>query len=134
MQKGRRSLVIISNFLVIAFAGLSLVANTYVIAVARLGFGLASVFIIAASPKILDETIPAHLIDRGFGMSTNLLINFGVMMATVLAIGNPSEDDYDALNDSWYWRFEYGFAVVPAIISLVLSFAVHREDSLLFLI
>lgn len=134
MQNGRRPLVIFSNFMAIAFAGLSLVANTYVIAVARLGFGLASGFIIAASPKILDETIPAHLIDKGFGMSTNLLINFGVMVATVLAIGNPSEDDYDALNDSWYWRFEYGFAVVPAIISLVLSFTVHREDSLLFLI
>ena len=93
-------MVIFSNFLAILFTGLSIVENTYVIAVARLGYGLAAGFIIAASPKILDETIPSHLIDKGFGMSTNLIINAGVMLSTVLAIGNPDATNYEELKDS----------------------------------
>ena len=100
MQRGRRPLVIISNILAIVFSGLSIVPNTWVIAVGRLGYGLSAGFIISATPKILEETVPAHLLDKGFGTSTNLIINAAIMGATLLAIGNPDQEDYDALKNS----------------------------------
>jgi len=35
---------------------------------------------VVACPKIIEETIPSHLMDYGFGTSTALGINFNTMI------------------------------------------------------
>jgi hypothetical protein len=53
---------------------LSLVLNFKVMCVGRFLFGLSAGVLLCATPKIIDETIPASLIDKGFGASTNILM------------------------------------------------------------
>lgn len=132
MNSGRRIVCIISNLLCIGFSVLSIYENLWVMAVARLGFGLASGVIVAAAPKLLEETVPAHLIDKGFGVSTNMLINAGLMINTLIAVGNPDNTNYDELNDSSFWKVIYGFGIVPCALSLLMFLCIHREDSLIF--
>jgi hypothetical protein len=37
----------------------------------------------------LDETIPANLMDKGFGTSTNIIINFAFFAVLIMAMGMP---------------------------------------------
>ena len=134
MQRGRRPLVIVSNLFTIIFTGITLVANTWVIAVGRLLYGLAAGFIISAVPKIIEETVPSHLIDKGFGTSTNLIICLAILSSTLLAYNNPENSDYEGLKTSQNWRVIYGFQIVPALLCILLLMTKFREDSLIFLI
>jgi MFS family permease len=134
MGKGRRVLVMISNLLCIGFSLMCCVENFWVIAVGRIGVGIASGLIVAAAPKIIDETVPSQYIDYGFGASTNMFINSGIMIMTLMAVANPPSDDYDALNNSSYWKIIYGSCAIPCAASFLLFLLVHREDSLFFLL
>lgn len=69
--------------------------------------------------------------DKGFGASTNICINTGIMMITILGVGNP-EHEYEDLKASSYWRFIYFFPVIPSTISILMFLFVHREDSLMY--
>lgn len=75
-------------------------------------FGFASGVIIATAPKIIEETVPSHLIDKGFGASTNLAVNFAIMICTIAGTGNPSENDYEALKESSNWQIIYGLPII----------------------
>jgi len=40
---------------------------------------------------MLEEIVPAHLMDKGFGMSTSILINFAFLGLLILAGGMPDD-------------------------------------------
>lgn len=126
MQKGRRRLIMVSNVLCIIFSLACTIKNFWIIAVSRLLFGTVAGLILAAGPTVIEETVPSHLIDKGFGTSTNMAANFGVMFSTVLAVGNPDNTNYDALKESTYWRFIMFFPVITCTMSLMLLMMIHR--------
>jgi len=68
--------VFFGNFLGIVGCFLSIYPNLAVISVGRFLFGVASGINVVACPKILEETVPSHLMDYGFGTSTAVGINF----------------------------------------------------------
>ena len=58
------------------------IKNIWVIIVARFFYGFASGVLLSVAPKVLEETIPAELLDKGFGTSTNLFICVGVFVCS----------------------------------------------------
>lgn len=74
IKKGRKSTIINFNIIGIVGSILSLILNFKVMCVGRFLFGVSAGVLLCATPKILDETIPPHLIDKGFGASTNIMM------------------------------------------------------------
>ena len=73
-HSGRRKTIIYFNILALIGTALSLVLHFKVMCFGRFLFGLAAGVLLCATPKVMDETIPAELIDKGFGASTNILM------------------------------------------------------------
>lgn len=91
IKDGRKRIVVIFNAVGIIGCLISLVLNFPIMCIGRLIFGFASGVLVIATPKILDETIPAHLMDNGYGVSTNLAINSFVLVNLLLGIGMPTD-------------------------------------------
>lgn len=72
----------------------------------RMLFGFSSGILSCATCKVLDETIPAKLMDKGFGTSTNIIINFAFFAVLIMAMGMP--ETQQELADTKYWMFIYG--------------------------
>ena len=70
-------------------SGLSLFSVYGLICVGRFIHGFSSGVLVSAVPKIIDETAPAHIVDKWFATSTNLMINVGIMTMMLLGIGTP---------------------------------------------
>ena len=71
--------------------------------------------------------MPLHLMDYGFGVSTNLIIMFGVMTCMLLGIGLPEKDLWPETN---YWMAFYLFPVPLFIIATLLVLTVFKEESI----
>ena len=72
----------------------------------RFFFGLTSGVLLCATSRILEDTIPVRLIDKGFGTSTNILMQVFSFMLLLTAIGMP--DNRDKLETTRWWRCIYG--------------------------
>lgn len=57
----------------------------------RFVLGISAGVILSTTPKMLEESIPAHLMDKGFGMTTSLFINAAFMGCLLLAGGAPTD-------------------------------------------
>lgn len=57
----------------------------------RFIYGLAAGVILCTTPKIIEEIVPANLMDKGFGMSTSLNINLAFLFCLILAGGMPDD-------------------------------------------
>ena len=106
VKLGRRSTVI--NFNIIGFIGtlISFLPNFIVMCVGRTIVGFACGVLICATPKMIDEIIPGKLIDKGFGTSTNIVINLSFLAVMLLSMGMP-EDDL-SLQNNLYWMVIFG--------------------------
>ena len=93
--------------------------------------GFAAGVIVSAAPKIVEETVPFHVNDKGFGASTNLIINFAIMINMLLGFGLPAAGS-ETLKTTQFWRIIMGDAIPFSILSIVLLMTVHREDSLMW--
>ena len=81
---GKRRVLIWAIFLAIAATIFSLIKNFAVIITARFVFGLASGILVSTAPKMVQETVPANLLDSGFGVMTSWCIRFQMMIFIVL--------------------------------------------------
>ena len=101
IKYGRRSTII--NFNIVALvASLSMFTlNFKIMCVGRLLFGFACGVMLCATPKMIDETVPAKLIDKGFGASTAILMCFFQFIVLLMAMGNPESSA--ELAKSYYW-------------------------------
>ena len=130
IQNGRKRMVILFNIFSIISCILSLIKNTTCICIGRVLFGICSGVFMCATPKILDETIPVHLIEYGYGQSTNICVNVYVMVSLLLSLGMPSE--VEDLKTTEFWRVIYGLPILISLVTIALNTWVHTEDSLRF--
>lgn len=101
IKHGRRSTIINFNIVALIASLTMFTLNFKVMCFGRLVFGFACGVMLCATPKMIDETIPAKLIDKGFGASTAILMCFFQFIVLLMAMGNP-ESAAD-LKDSYYW-------------------------------
>ena len=82
---GRKAVIIISNIVIILLSILSVVIpNFYAVVVLRTLFGVTVGFLLAAAPKIVIESVPAHLLGHGFGTFANIFTFFFVSIVVAL--------------------------------------------------
>ena len=79
--------------------------------------------------KVIEETVLFNVIDKGFGASTNLLINFAIMVNMLLGFWLPGAADYTHLKTTQYWKAIACDAIHFALIAIIILFTVNREDS-----
>jgi|TARA_B110001450_G_C17563187_1_gene457651 MFS family permease len=89
VKNGRRKTIIIFNILGAIATCFTLILDFNSMCFGRMLFGFASGILSCATPKVLDETIPANLMDKGFGTSTNIIINFAFFAVLIMAMGMP---------------------------------------------
>jgi len=106
VKTGRRTTIIYFNIIGLIATLITFLPNFIIICIGRLIFGFACGVLICATPKALDETIPSRIIDKGYGASTNIVINLAFMMIMLLALGMP--DDEATLSTNYYWMVIFG--------------------------
>jgi hypothetical protein len=58
----------------------------------RFVFGFSCGVLICTTPKAIDETVPSYMVDKGFGTSTNIIINLSFMLVAVLSLMMPETE------------------------------------------
>ena len=129
---GRKRCVQVFNVVGIISCILCIVPNIYVLCAGRLLYGFVSGVMVVASPMILSETVPGPVMDKGFGIATNLAINFFVMVSFLLGFLMPEDTDIQGLKDTQIWKFIYMGPSIACILSILLLIFWHTEDSLHF--
>ena len=92
--------------------------------------GFAGGVLMCATPKALDETIPQDLMDRGFGTSTNIIINLAVFAMMILAKNMPSSEKQ--LGETKFWMLIFGFCLPFQFLAIFLHVYVYKYDSVDF--
>jgi len=72
----------------------------------RFVFGFSCGVLICTTPKAIDETVPSYMVDKGFGTSTNIIINLSFMLVAVLSLGMPESEK--SLSEDWFWMVIFG--------------------------
>lgn len=88
---GRRITILRFNILGLIGTAFTFYLNFWSMCFGRLIFGFSCGVIMCTTPKMLDEIIPGHLIDQGYGTSTNIFINFAFFIMLILAMGMPDK-------------------------------------------
>lgn len=89
-------------FLLFCFIGtggciLSMFPRMVIMGIGRLIYGFSGGIFCVMGPRILNETVPAHLMDLGFSSSVNIWINIFAMISMLLGLGQPDKEDFNAL-------------------------------------
>ena len=92
IKYGRRIFLLTFGVLGIGGTAMSLYLNVWVISVGRLLHGLSAGIFMSAGPRMLDETVPIHLLGS-FGVYTNVYCNLGVLICLLLGLGLPQQEN-----------------------------------------
>lgn len=109
VKSGRRLTILQFNVIGLIGSLFSFLPNMYMMCFGRFIFGFSCGILICTTPKAIDETVPSNLVDKGFGTSTNIVINLSFMLVAVLALGMPETPE--ALANDWYWMVIFGCQV-----------------------
>ena len=129
IANGRKRMVALFDVVGMVGCGLSVVSNMYVLCLGRFVYGFAAGVFVCASSKVIDETVPGHLLDNGFSISTNLSISVYITISMVLGWFVP--DSTDELETTQMWRVVY-LAPIPLLLIALLMNLTHKGDSLMF--
>ena len=88
---GRKWVIFFSNLVIIFMSIISVLDKNphfSVIVTIRIIFGVFVGFLLAGAPKIVLETVPAHLLGHGFGSFANIFTFFFVSIVVALNFYN----------------------------------------------
>lgn len=80
-----------SNMAIIMFSFLSCISIFELVVFARMMFGVTVGFLLAGAPKIVLETVPAHLLTFGFGSFANIFTFFFVSIVVTIKLVTISD-------------------------------------------
>jgi hypothetical protein len=80
---------------------------------------------------MLDETVPIHL-SSTFGTATNTFLSGGIMVALLLGIGLPDDDDLEGQKETGFWRVIYGFQYLCQAVTILMFLTCWPEDSITY--
>lgn len=87
--------------------------------------GFAAGILNMCCSKSIVETVPVTY-SGGFGAMTNVFLNIGMMVCTVLGMALPSDKE-EYPEDGW-WRLTYGFPIVLAVIQVTFMLTIFRNE------
>lgn len=129
---GRRKMYLIFSFIGIIGCVLSTFPNLAVMSFGRLVYGFCAGIFCVMGPRIMNETVPQHLMDMGFNSSTNIWINIFTMISMLLGLGQPAVTEEEALLKSNWYKFVYMFPVIPMSIMIFVFLFIHKQESIHF--
>jgi len=91
LKWGKRPVIILSNIVCLITSGTSCIFNFWAMVASRTIFCYFAGVLVLAAPKVIEETVPNHLIDYGFGSSTGAVINLQVMITMLIGMGYPTD-------------------------------------------
>jgi len=106
IKHGRRKTLIRFNCVGLIGSIFCMFLNFWQMCFGRFVLGISAGVILSTTPKMLEESIPGHLLDKGFGMTTSLFINAAFMGCLLLAGATPTSQA--ELKTSNYWRILFG--------------------------
>jgi MFS family permease len=98
----------------------------------RFVYGAGAGVLICTTPKMIEEIIPPHLMKKGFGMSTSLLINIAFFGCLLLGGGMP--EDPKELAETRYWLIMFGVQIPILVLNIFLNTFIYTEDTIDFCI
>ena len=137
MKIGRRHSLMIAN--ITGLVGVALTAGTFyrsipLLMVGRMVFGFAGGLISSIGPRLIEESVPAHLYGQ-LAITFNLGMNTGTIFSFAWAEVLPNDEDIVALKTTNLWMFPYlVFPSLLFIITLLGQTYIVTEDSIKFLI
>ena len=81
---------------------------------------------------MIEEIVPSHLMNKGFGMSTSLMTNLAFFGSLILGGGMP--EDPNELAKTKYWMIMYGVQIPILCLNIFLNSFVYTEDTVDFCI
>lgn len=72
---------------------ISIIPNFVVIVIGRFIYGFASGVLLGIGPKYLDETVPGHVYENGYGISFNLSINVVIVISFLITNFVPENEE-----------------------------------------
>ena len=120
--------------LVVSIGGsfLCLFLNYWVICIGRLIMAVGAGLVISSAPKYIEETVPEHVISKGFGLSANLAVNLAITLDGAVAGGLPT--DPELLKTTEMWRVVYSIPIFFGILAIFPFTSFFKQESLIFLI
>ena len=123
---GRRELILFSLTSLIILSFLSLIPVFTIILIARTIFGVIVGFLLVAVPKIIVEAVPPHLLDYGFGSSTNTFIYLAVSLLLILGLLNNSKEE---MAHYWLYKLIYLFPLPFCGIAIVGFYTLYKVET-----
>lgn len=130
IANGRKRIILLFSILATIGCIMAMIKDMWVLTIGRLLYGYSAGVFLASGPAILNETIPNHLKDKGFGASTNISVNLFIFIAMFLGIGQPTDEV--KLASTSYWRVVYGLPIAIIALQVFCLMFVHTEDSVHF--
>lgn len=137
MTTGRRLPVIIFNLVGIVGCILSVQNHYLIMMLGKVFFGMGAGVLIAVAPRILEETIPADLIDRGFGAMTNVGVDAMSLTSTIFIIFMPKKGGKNSekeMKESKLWKILYLLPIPMFATSFLLNIMCFRRETMGFYI
>ena len=88
---GPNKTIIVFNAFGLIGSILSIQTSFKIMCLGRFLFGITSGVLLCATSRVLEDTIPARLLDSGFGTSTNILMNVFGFILLLMSIGMPDK-------------------------------------------
>tara|TARA_B110000285_G_scaffold222879_1_gene277619 strand:- start:1096 stop:1959 length:864 start_codon:yes stop_codon:yes gene_type:complete len=99
----------------------------------KLFFGMGAGVLIAVAPRILEETIPANLIDSGFGAMTNVGVDVMSLTSTIFIMFMPKKGEKDSAADmktSTAYKVLYLLPIPMFATSFLLNIMCFRRETM----
>jgi MFS family permease len=130
VKSGRRLTILQFNVIGLIGTFISFIPVFYMMCFGRFVFGFSCGVLICTTPTAISETVPSNMVDKGFGTSTNIIINLSFMLVAVLSLMMP-ETEF-ALTNDWTWMIIFGAQIPLQICAIILHLFVYTEEPIDF--
>lgn len=132
MKYGRKWILIL--FLLIGIAGetLAVLPHYQLIVLGRAIYGIGAGGMIAVAPRMIQETIPNDMFDKGFSAATNTSIDIFVLFNTLMMTYMPQYpiETKEELKHSHLWRISYFIPLPLMVAALLIALFTMRTDTI----
>ena len=135
MKSGRRLPLILFNIVGMVGCVLSIIDNYAIMILGKFLFGMGAGVLIAVAPRMLEETIPHEIFDKGFGAMTNIGVDTLSLTCTIFMIFLPKKESPKLQKEAIYlYKILYLIPFPMFALSFILNILCFRRETLGFYI